>query len=182
MNKNENHRPFDVISHEEVFVGRFKIIKDTIRIAGEDYPYSYDASDDCVVILPFIGEKVVLIKEYRHCLNDWFWEVPAGGVGKRNPLEAAKAELLEETGCKANELIFIGKYPVSLGTSSSYSYIYAAECKFRGTQNLEKTEFIKVQEVSITKFEEMIGNKEFLHMAGIIAWTLYKEKRQQKGA
>lgn len=173
----ENKRPYNIVKHEVVSVGRFTIIKDTLCIEGKEYPYSYDDSEDCVVVLPILGSHIVLINEYRHCLDDWFWEVPAGALGGEEPIEAARRELLEETGCEAKGLLYIGKYPNSLGTSSSYSHIFAAECEKRGTPNLEKTEFIKVEEVTESRFEEMIRKGDFLHMAGIVAWKMYKDRK-----
>src|ERR1700689_1863585 len=57
-----------------------------------------------VVILPADPSRreprVLWIRQFRHAANQYLWELPAGGLdGKENPLNGAKRELLEETGC-----------------------------------------------------------------------------------
>lgn len=170
----DKKRPYPVTSHKKVQVGRFTIVQDTILIDGREYPYSYEDSGDSVCILPILGDKVVLIREYRHALNGWFWEIPAGGLSGEDPETAARRELLEETGCEAERLTFLGKYPDSLGRSSAYANIFCAECGSRGTQHLEKTEFIQVQEVPFKRFEELIWTQELVQLHAIVAWDFYK--------
>src|SRR5262249_15785143 len=48
------------------------------------------------------GPKVLLEHQYRHPPHQYLWELPAGRIdGGEKPLEAAKRELIEETGYRA---------------------------------------------------------------------------------
>lgn len=180
LTQTEGTRPYQISSSRRSTIGRFTIVQDTIEINGKEYPYSYEDSGDSACILPILRDKVVLIREYRHALNDWFWEIPAGGLSGETPEAAAIRELMEETGCKAKRLTFLGKYPDSLGRSSAYAHIFLAECAQRGAQHLEKTEFVQVHEVSFERFEEMIWTRELLQLHAIVAWEFYKRGLQDR--
>lgn len=172
-------RPYETVRQEKVRAGRFVIIRDMIKIGGVEYPFSYEEGRDCVVVLPILNGEIVLIRQYRHALNDWFWEVPAGAIEENESIEeTARKELLEETGCVSKRMLYMGSYPVSLGTSSAWSHIYVALCSEKVEQQTEATELIDVHMVSVEKFEDMIGSKQFLHMAGIIAWQMYNRGKE----
>ena len=181
MEEYEKYRPYQVVGHEKYQIGRFTIIKDQIKIDNVEYPYSYTASDDCVVVFPMIEDRVVMIHQYRHARNEWYWEIPAGGLSGDTPEEAARRELLEETGYRAKKMELIAKYPISLGTSPSDTWFFVAECKPYGEQNLDKTEFIdEVKEFSIEEFESMIEDHQYVQREGIHIWLMIKD-RVQKG-
>ncbi|MEJ5996647.1 NUDIX hydrolase [Corynebacterium sp. H130] len=56
-----------------------------------------------VAILAFDGEKIPMVRQYRHCVKQRLWELPAGilDVADEDPLECARRELQEETGLAA---------------------------------------------------------------------------------
>ena len=176
----DKKRPYKVTRHQEYEIGRFTIVKDTIEIDGTKYPYSYEKVEDCVCILPIIGDSIVLLRQYRHSFNQWFYELPAGGIGDGKPEFAARRELLEETGYLPERMEYLGKCPVSQGTSTAVAYLYAAVCGQKRGQELDKTEMIEVMEVPKAKFIEMIKNLEFDHMVGIAAWHLYQQQFKEK--
>ena len=173
-------RPYEVIRHKETLVGRFTIVKDTILINGAEYPYSYEKVGDCVCVLPIIGDDVILIWQYRHSLNMWFYEIPAGGLDGEVPETAARRELLEETGYVAEKMVYLGKYPVSQGTSTAIAHLYIANCGKNKEQDLDAAEIIQVKRVSQKKFSSMIEKGEFKHMVGIVAWYLYQQHYKEK--
>src|SRR5215467_10676378 len=58
------------------------------------------------VVMPVDDRKrVLLVKQYRLPARRYMWELPAGRVDPgETPLQAARRELTEETGCKARRL------------------------------------------------------------------------------
>ena len=50
-------------------------------------------------MVPLSGnDTVILIKQYRHAVGDFIWEIPAGTLGpNETPIECAKRELIPES-------------------------------------------------------------------------------------
>jgi ADP-ribose pyrophosphatase len=53
--------------------------------------------------------EIGLIKSYKRGVDDTDLQPPAGVLEEDFPIESAKRELLEETGCKADEWIWLGE-------------------------------------------------------------------------
>ena len=52
-----------------------------------------------VVPLTDSGRSMILIRQYRHAVGGYIWEIPAGTLcGEESPLDCAQRELIEETG------------------------------------------------------------------------------------
>ena len=48
--------------------------------------------------------RVCLLRQYRHSIGKWIWELPAGVIEKgEQPIATAKRELREEAGVEADE-------------------------------------------------------------------------------
>ena len=71
--------------------------------------------------------KIVLLKQFRYSIGKVLWEVPAGRIGNgEDPLLAAKRELKEETGYRANKWDSLGiVYPLP-GYSTEVLYFFKA--------------------------------------------------------
>ena len=57
-------------------------------------------------MVPILDDgKVALIKQYRHAVGEYLWEIPAGTLEPdEDPIACAHRELVEETGYEANRL------------------------------------------------------------------------------
>ena len=57
-------------------------------------------------MVPLLDDgKVVLIKQYRHAVGEFLWEIPAGTLEPgEKAVECARRELVEETGYEASSL------------------------------------------------------------------------------
>lgn len=56
-----------------------------------------------VAVFAYDGTKIPMVRQYRHCVKQRLWELPAGilDVADEDPLDCAKRELQEETGLAA---------------------------------------------------------------------------------
>lgn len=93
------------MSDEIVFTTKwFSIISKDVE--NMPHPYYVIDSSDCVSIIATTEEdRIVLVKQYRPAPNAVTLELPSGQIEPgETPEEAARRELLEETGYEANEL------------------------------------------------------------------------------
>ena len=74
-------------------------------------PYVIETGTWVNVIALTKNREVVLIKQYRHGVQEVLLEIPAGIMDDEddNPLQTAQRELLEETGYTSNKFIEVGK-------------------------------------------------------------------------
>ena len=71
--------------------------------------------------------KVCLLKQYRHAVQDWLWEIPAGKLeADETPFVTASRELKEEAGCIAEHWQDLGITFPSPGVLTERIYLYLA--------------------------------------------------------
>ena len=101
-------------------------------------------------------QKIILIRQYRHAVKSTDYEIQAGYIEpkEKNITSAAKRELLEETGYKAEKIIKIAETYSSAGLMTNKTHFFIA-------LNAEKTQDQKLDpdeeiEVKITSWQEAI--------------------------
>ena len=178
-------RPYTVVDSERHCLGRFEVCMDTLLIEQQEYPYSYTRMKESVAILPVNEEEQVvgLIYQYRHAIDQWVYEVVAGGIEKgETPKEAAIRELEEEAGfiVKPENIIPLGTvYPVA-GTSNEKMHFFVSKGFFSGKSKREPTEFVKPIVWRMTELENRIADGSFTNMYGIALWYKYFLYREQQ--
>ncbi|WP_251551515.1 NUDIX hydrolase [Neobacillus muris] len=157
---------------------RFEITMDEVELPnGEQKRFSYVDFAKGVCILPINqNKKVLCIKQYRHSLKSWQWELPAGMIDPEDasPKEAAKRELEEETGYRAEHWLELGSVYPSPGSTSEEIFLYAAAGLTPTQQKLDSSEQLELYEISMEELKEMIVSGEFNHGAGLAAILRYK--------
>ncbi|MEY3846893.1 MAG: hypothetical protein RJA66_1160 [Actinomycetota bacterium] len=122
---------------EVVFQGKIWDIKsESFDYNGETLVREFVAHPGAVAILAINAErKVLLINQYRHPVREYLWEIPAGllDISGESKLEAAKRELLEETGYVAeswDELIEFHTTPG--GNNETITIFWAKNLRHQG--------------------------------------------------
>jgi ADP-ribose pyrophosphatase len=110
--------------------------------------------------------QLVLIEEYRRPLDARVVELPAGlvgdepGKGGEDLIEAAKRELLEETGCISNRWRHLLDGPSSPGlTSESYTLFLALDAEKIGAGGGDESEDIHVRLVPLDQVETWLDQR-----------------------
>lgn len=103
----------------------------------------------CVCALTEDG-RMVLVEQYRHGVARSSLELPAGEVGSaEDPLEAAKRELLEETGYEATEWQFVGRCAPNPSKHTSYAHLFVA----RGARRVRGQELDEGEDIVVRLME-----------------------------
>ena len=109
-------------------------------------------------IIPMLNEsRIILLKQYRHALRKYIWEIPAGTIDPQEPvISCAKRELIEETGYSAGQWRKLGEITPVPGYSDEKIHIYLATDLQPAEQDLDRDEIINVHEVDYNEAIEMI--------------------------
>ncbi|MFH1656243.1 MAG: NUDIX hydrolase [Candidatus Nealsonbacteria bacterium] len=111
--------PWQRLSRKRIYTSRFlEVFKDRVKVPKQKLiaEYFLTKKEDVVVIVATTMEnKIIMLKEYKYAANKFLNVLPAGHIKKKeNPTEAAKRELLEETGYTSNDFTYLGslyEYP-----------------------------------------------------------------------
>jgi ADP-ribose pyrophosphatase len=116
-------------------------------------------------VIAAINEKdeLCLVKQWRHALGQFIWELPAGclEVGEP-PLETAKRELEEEAGVKAERWQDLGVISSSPGFSNELLYLFVARGISAGTLKLDDAEQLEAHWLPLPQVQIMAGNGEII--------------------
>jgi len=101
--------------------------------------------------------SVVLIRQYRHAVGGFIWEVPAGTLNKgETPLACAQRELVEETGFSAKVFYKLGEIVPVPGYSDERIHLFLAKGLEPARQNLDRDELLDVHQVPFDETIDMI--------------------------
>lgn len=157
---------------------RFTVTLDQVVLPnGEEKSFSYINFAKGVCILPITDEQeIICLKQYRHALKTWEWELPAGTIDPEDPspLHTAKRELEEETGYVAEHWLELGSFYPSPGSTSEEIFLFAAAGLRPTAQNLEDSEQIELFKFSMEKVKKLVQTGEFKHGGGLAAILRYK--------
>lgn len=82
---------------------------------------------DSVLLLPMIGDQVLMLQQYRLAIDRLIWELPAGtSLPNEDWLSCAQRELREETGYRAGTFTHLGNFWLAPGSSSERMIVFLA--------------------------------------------------------
>jgi len=137
----------------------FRLIKENVTLDnGVTTDMEFIEHPGATAIIPMLTEsRVILLKQYRHALRKYIWEIPAGTIDpQESVINCAKRELVEETGYAADQWQKLGEITPVPGYSDEKIHIYLATDLQPAEQDLDRDEIINVHEVEYSAAMEMI--------------------------
>ncbi len=109
--------------------------------------------------------QIVLVEQYRAGIHEPSLEIPGGVVDPgEEPLQAAKRELLEETGFRSGNWKPIGKTSSNPAIFTNYTHLYLAEnCEKVQDQQTDGNEDIRIHLMSLNEFLNLVKNGTVHH-------------------
>lgn len=126
--------------------GGFEIKRSIVRHAGSAVMLAEDEK-----------RRILLVRQYRLPAEKYLWELPAGRLDPgEKPLQAAKRELIEETGYRARKWTKLASFFVSPGYVGERMTIYMAQDLVAGEATPMEDERIEARWFTRREIAEMI--------------------------
>jgi ADP-ribose pyrophosphatase len=167
------------ISSTAAFSGRiFTVTVDRVTLPnGRTVTLEMVRHPGSVVLLPMRADgRVVLIRQYRHALDRWIWELPAGSLDAgEDPAAAAVRECEEEIGLIPGTVECAGSwYPTPGFCTEAMHYYRLGDLREPGAgdppAHRDEDEDIRVHVFSLDEARAMVRRGEIVDLK--TAWGL----------
>jgi 8-oxo-dGTP pyrophosphatase MutT (NUDIX family) len=130
---------------------------------GREYDLDFVRHPGAAAVVAMDGAgRVCLVRQYRHGVEDFLWEIPAG---KLDPGEAPQAcavrELAEETGVQARRWTSLGQFLPAPGIFTEVIHLYLARDLTVGAPSPDADEELEIQWLPIEEAAGMVLRGEW---------------------
>lgn len=132
--------------------------KERITTGGHETDYYTATRGDGVVVLAVTGDgEAVLVREYQHGCRSFVLQLPRGGmIAGESLVQAARRELLEETGYRGKEFRYLGAVYIDPVWSPDQLHLFATVDAERVAEpERDDTELMEVELVQLDEVVEM---------------------------
>ena len=157
-------RLFRVTEDEATDRTGWKINRSVVRHAGSAVMMAVDDKD-----------RILLVRQYRLPAGQYMWELPAGKVDEGETVaQAAKRELIEETGLRAKKWKKLTTFYPSPGFVEEKMTIFLATGLTQGEARPMEDERIETRWFTKKELKEWIGKNKIIDgktMIGYLHWA-----------
>lgn len=166
--------PWKILSEKEVYDNPWIKLTEYSVINPSGGPGIYGKvsfKNKAIGIVALDGQmNTYLVGQYRFPLEDYSWEIPEGGCPEdMHPLEAAKKELEEETGLKANSWEVLLEMHLSNSVTDEHAIVFLAWDLEQGEASPEDTEELEIKKLPFDEAYEMVEEGEITDSVSVAA-------------
>ncbi len=187
---------WEVVTEEHIIQDEwmdFRKVKYRFPDGSEFEPfYQYSRRSYVVIVATDEEGKFICVRQYRHGIGRVTVEFPAGGIERKDgkeygdvqdageredALEAAKRELMEESGYTSEDWTHLITVPGNATIADNYAFVYyARNCKRVAGLHLDETEFLEPELHTREEIQELIDSGRFAQAVHIMALLLAEQK------
>jgi len=137
---------------------------------------------DCVAVVALDEQdNVILVRQFRHAVDRFLLEIPAGGIDPgEEPLDSVRRELQEEIGYFPRKIDKLGGFYSIPGYGTEYLHCFLATDLVPSRLMAEDTDDIELVRVSPDDIPRLIASGEICDGKTIAALLLFLSIRQGK--
>ena len=160
----------------------FKVQIETIELPkGGELRAEIVRHPGSVVIVPLTDTgSILLVRQYRHAIGRWVWELPAGSLKHgEDPDAAAQRECHEETGRIPGNLEALGSFYPTPGYCDEQMHIYRATAlRLPNTEDEaaqpDDDEDLEVEAFTVGEIRRLMATGDIIDLKTVAALTLLR--------
>jgi 8-oxo-dGTP pyrophosphatase MutT (NUDIX family) len=181
VTEDKSLNPWRTLESKDVYDNAWINVREdaVIRPDGEQGIYGVVHFKNIAIgILAVEDDHIYLVGQYRYPLNRYSWEIPEGGCTEgEDTLAAARRELEEETGLRADHWEKMGEAHLSNSVSNELAIWFLATGLTQGEHNPEGTEQLQIRRVTFPRALEMSLQGEITDALSLLAIMNYQIRR-----
>ncbi len=171
---NEQHNPWQITGERQAYNNPWITVTeyDVINPSGGKGIYGkVHFKNAAIAIIPLDeAYNTYLVGQYRFTLNAYTWEIPEGGGPQgTDALDAAKRELLEETGLVAKQWTKLMDFHLSNSVSDEYGHIFLAQQLTQQEPEPEETEQLVIKKLPFDEVYAMVNEGKITDSMSVAA-------------
>ncbi|NWF77738.1 MAG: NUDIX hydrolase [Chloroflexi bacterium] len=177
-------KPEKTLATQQIYHGRaINVRVDTVeKASGEKTTREVVEHSECVAIVPLDEQdNVLLVRQFRHVVDKFLLEIPAGGIDPGEELiDAVRRELQEEIGYFPQKIERLGGFYTIPGYGTEYLHCFLATDLVPARLVAEDTDEIELVRVPLNQIRQLIASGEICDGKSIAALLMLLFIRQRR--
>jgi len=177
-------KPEKKLASQQIYQGHAVNIRvDTVEKAnGKKTTRDVVEHSDCVAVVALDEQdNVLLVRQFRHAVDRFLLEIPAGGIDPgEEPTDSVRRELQEEIGYFPRKIDKLGGFYSIPGYGTEYLHCFLATDLVPSRLMAEDTDDIELVRLSLDEIPRLIASGEICDGKTIAALLMFLFGRQGK--
>jgi ADP-ribose pyrophosphatase len=170
-------KPEKTLATQQIYQGRAVNIRvDTVEKAGgTKTTREVVEHSDCIAVVVLDEQgKILLVRQFRHAVDRFLLEIPAGGIDPgEEPVDSVRRELQEEIGYFPRKIDKLGGFYTTPGYGTEYLHCFLATDLVPARLVAEDTDDIELVQVSPQEIPRLIASGEICDAKSIAALLMF---------
>lgn len=139
--------------------------------------YTCHSRSFAVIVARNEAGEYLCVRQYRPGVARVTTEFPAGAIESgETPFDAAKRELLEETGFASDHWTFLCRVSPNATTADNFAWCFAADqCRRVSGRHLDAAECMDTAAIPAGEIAEMVRTNQFVQAVHVTAYLMARE-------